>query len=151
MPLKDELVLKVRNKSQKYYSLARSPLRLPGSADIISYIILYYIRSYYIILYHIKLELIKLKLYIYILDYNFFHGLPVDHFLAPSRRFSPCARPNVTLGNREAVQLVMQRRSVCFAQIWTSEHGKIQGMSQIPIGWWMKKEGFGEPPLTTGK
>ena len=24
----------VRNKSQKYYSLARSPLRLPGSADI---------------------------------------------------------------------------------------------------------------------
>ena len=23
----------VRNKSQKYYSLARSPLRLPGSAD----------------------------------------------------------------------------------------------------------------------
>ena len=24
----------VRNKSQKYYSLARSPLRLPGSADL---------------------------------------------------------------------------------------------------------------------
>jgi hypothetical protein len=24
----------VRNKTQKYYSLARSPLRLPGSADI---------------------------------------------------------------------------------------------------------------------
>ena len=28
----------VRNKSQKYYSLARSPLRLPGSADIGKYI-----------------------------------------------------------------------------------------------------------------
>ena len=26
----------VRNKSQKYYSLARSPLRLPGSADILT-------------------------------------------------------------------------------------------------------------------
>jgi hypothetical protein len=25
----------VRNKSQKYYSLAHSPLRLPGSADIL--------------------------------------------------------------------------------------------------------------------
>ena len=29
----------VRNKGQKYYSLARSPLRLPGSADIYIYII----------------------------------------------------------------------------------------------------------------
>ena len=28
------VVVVVRNKSQKYYSLARSPLRLPGSADI---------------------------------------------------------------------------------------------------------------------
>ena len=28
----------VRNKTQKYYSLARSPLRLPGSADIYIYI-----------------------------------------------------------------------------------------------------------------
>ena len=27
------VVVVVRNKSQKYYSLARSPLRLPGSAD----------------------------------------------------------------------------------------------------------------------
>ena len=26
----------VRNKSQKHYSLARSPLRLPGSADILT-------------------------------------------------------------------------------------------------------------------
>ena len=32
----------VRNKSQKYYSLARSPLRLPGSADFHMYISTFY-------------------------------------------------------------------------------------------------------------
>ena len=33
-------VVVVRNTGQKYYSLARSPLRLPGSADFCSYLFL---------------------------------------------------------------------------------------------------------------
>ena len=63
----------------------------------------------------------------------------VVFFLAPVR---------MSRGNREAVQLVMQRRSVCFAQIWTDlgdEHGKIQGMSEETHRL-MKKEGFVQKP-----
>ena len=63
----------VRNKSQKYYSLARSPLRLPGSADIhvifiknpranIYIYIIYYI--YYI--YYIYIYILYIYIYVHL-------------------------------------------------------------------------------------
>ena len=46
-------VVVVRNKGQKYYSLARSPLRLPGSAESADIYIYMYIICIYIYIHSI--------------------------------------------------------------------------------------------------
>ena len=63
-------VVVVRNKGQKYYSLARSPLRLPGSAESADIYIYIYICILYVFIY-----IHSIYIYIYINNFENHMGL----------------------------------------------------------------------------